>query len=638
MKQIKKIVSMILAAVMVIAMTIPAFAADNNQYTIKVNTNPADKNAHTYEAYQIFKGDLATKNEEKILSNIEWGNGISNPENLLNALKASTDELLMAESKNLFADCQTAEDVAKVVNDFDDTTASTTDAINVFADIVSGYLGTAANSVMTQENATSAEIEVTGAGYYLVKDKDGSLANADKAAYTRFLLEVVGNAEVNVKSEVPTGDKKVYVVDGEGNKFEAGDANYATIGSHVSYEITSKVPNHMGYDYYYFIMNDTLSEGLTFDGIDSVEVKVGETLLIKDTDYKVYTGADANPYTFRLAFTNIQSQTVGKIITLTYSATVNDKAVVGNTGNPNTWNLTYSNKPDETYDGTQDNNKPGLPAEGQNPVFGETPEEKTLTYLTKLDITKYADEALKANLLAGAEFTLTGTSYQVVLKDVEYYEASDNGTYYLLKDGTYTTTTPTGTEYVEIGVGTATTTKGYIKDANGDYIVPTDVKDYNGATLYKLVKGTAEKYLDVNTKYEKKTKTETTLVPVNVSMEMTTGSDGKIAFERLGAGTYTLTETVTPEGFNTIDPIEFTISFTAPDKVTSGEEKCTWNISWDGASNSNGIFAADVINKSGSTLPSTGGIGTTIFYIIGGILVVGAAILLITKKRMSSEA
>ena len=91
---------------------------------------------------------------------------------------------------------------------------------------------------------------------------------------------------------------------------------------------------------------------------------------------------------------------------------------------------------------------------------GQTPNEKTLTYVTELDITKYANEVAEAHLLEGAEFTLTGISKQVVLNNVDYYEASENGTYYLLLDGTYTETAPTGTKYVEIGVGTKDTTTG----------------------------------------------------------------------------------------------------------------------------------------------------------------------------------
>lgn len=640
MKRIKKIASLVLAAIMVMSMTIPAFAANNNEYTITVNLNENDKGSHTYEAYQLFQGDLKVETDgKKILSNIEWGAAIkASAPAFLEELKNS-DKFNDENKENLFSECTTAEKVAAVISGFASSDGNNSRMIDDFADIAEKHLvaDNKAGETTTTAGDATAEIKVTGAGYYLVKDKDGSISG-DNTAYTRFLLEVVGDSEVNVKSEVPSGDKKVYVVDEDGNKFEPGDANYATIGSHVSYKITSKVPNHTGYDYYYFIMNDTLSEGLTFDGESSVEVKVGEKVLVNGEDYNVYIGENVAPYTFRLAFTNIKNQTIGQEITLTYSATVNDKAVVGNNGNPNTWNLTYSNDPDEEYDGTKDNNRPGLPADEDSTALGKTPDEKTLTYLTELDITKYANSVAEDHYLAGAEFTLTGTSYQVVLKAVEYYEASDNGTYYLLKDGTYTEEAPTGTEYVEIGVGTEETTKGYIKDANGNYSVPTDKAEYNGKTLYKLVKGTAEAYLDVNTKYTKGTKNETTLVPVNVSMEMTTGDNGKISFKHLGAGTYTLTETVTPEGFNTIEPITFTISFAAPDKVTDGSEKCTWTIDWGDASvTDNGIFTANVINKSGSLLPSTGGIGTTIFYIIGGILVVGAAILLVTKKRMSSE-
>ena len=635
MKRIKRLASLMLALVMAMAMTVTAFAADNNKHTITVTQNAADKTEHTYDAYQIFAGDLAEKEGKMVLSNIIWGKGV-NGDALLAALQVDETFNVVGENKtNAFAGCKDAADVAKVLSgeafaSSDVSTSTLTDAFarvaeNNLTDVVAG----------TATGTGNVEITVTGSGYYLVKDQNGTVDTAN-GAYTRFMLEVVGDATATVKSEVPSGDKKVYIDD-----VTTGDANNASIGSHVSYEITSKVPNHVGYNYYYFIMNDTLSEGLTFDGPDSVAVKVGDTVLVQGTDYYVYT-ENVAPKTFRLAFADIMKYDVGADIVVTYSATINDKAVIGTTGNPNTWNLQYSNNPDDTFDGERpdDQTKPGLPLDETNEALGQTPDEKTLTYVTELDITKYANEVLEANLLAGAEFTLTGTSKQVVLNTVDYYEASENGTYYLLLDGTYTETAPTGTEYVEIGVGTAETTTGYIKNADGEYVIPTDTGDYNGATLYKLVKGTADKYADVNTKYTKKTATETTYVDADVSIEMTTGADGKIYFKDLGAGEYILTETVTPAGFNTLEPIKITISFTPPASVTDGTEKCTWKVTAEGLTftdNGSGVFATDIVNKSGSLLPSTGGIGTTIFYVVGGILVVAAGILLVTKKRMSAR-
>lgn len=638
MKRIKKLASLVLALTLVLTMALPALAADNDLHTITVNQNADDKTTHTYEAYQIFAGDLADVEGKKVLSNIIWGAGV-NGDALLAALKAEKS------FAGAFDKCTTAAEVAEVLGGdaFTNSTITTSTATDAFARIAENNLTTTIAGTAT--GTGSVKISVTGSGYYLVKDKDASV-NTANGAYTRFMLEVVGDATATVKSEVPSGDKQIYIEDPDGN-ITTGDANNASIGSHVSYEITSKVPNHVGYNYYYFIMNDTLSEGLTFDGVGSVAVKVGNTALVQGTDYYVYT-ENVAPKTFRLAFANIMKYEVGAPIVVTYSATVNDKAVVGTTGNPNTWNLQYSNNPDDTFDGDRPDgeNTPGLPAEDANKVLGETPEEKTLTYVTELDITKYVNSVAENHLLAGAEFTLTGTSKQVVLNTVDYYEASENGTYYLLLDGTYTETAPTGTEYVEIGVGTKDTTTGYIKNEDGKFVVPTDKTQYEGKTIYKLVKGTATDYADVNTKYEKKTATETTYVDADVSIELTTGADGKISFKDLGAGKYTLTETVTPDGFNTIDPIEFEIVFTGPDRgVVTGQETCIWDIVSDdfevseggNEQSTGGIFSANIINKSGSLLPSTGGIGTTIFYVVGGILVIGAGILLVTKKRMSAR-
>ena len=107
-------------------------------------------------------------------------------------------------------------------------------------------------------------------------------------------------------------------------------------------------------------------------------------------------------------------------------------------------------------------------------------------------------------------------------------------------------------------------------------------------------------------------------------------------WEGLDDGDYKLVETTTPNGYNTISDIEFTI--TAGHDVLSdnpalnslsGGDKFTGTVS-------TGAVSADIENVSGSTLPSTGGIGTTMFYVIGSILVIGAVVLLVSKKRMNA--
>ncbi len=110
------------------------------------------------------------------------------------------------------------------------------------------------------------------------------------------------------------------------------------------------------------------------------------------------------------------------------------------------------------------------------------------------------------------------------------------------------------------------------------------------------------------------------------------------SFDGLAIGDYMLVETTTPAGYNTIDPIYFTIDGEATESTTG--VTITSSVSSDDATFSGTnttSFSTTVINESGSTLPSTGGIGTTIFYIVGGVMVLGAAVLLITRRRMSTR-
>ena len=118
----------------------------------------------------------------------------------------------------------------------------------------------------------------------------------------------------------------------------------------------------------------------------------------------------------------------------------------------------------------------------------------------------------------------------------------------------------------------------------------------------------------------------------------------------MGEGTYTITELIAPAGYNLLkEPITVTITWngaSAPEGVTD------WSM-WSVAVNTrtvddqdkaipvsvtNNMFSIDVVNQAGVQLPSTGGMGTTIFYIVGGLMVLAAVVLLVTKRRMNTVA
>lgn len=124
-------------------------------------------------------------------------------------------------------------------------------------------------------------------------------------------------------------------------------------------------------------------------------------------------------------------------------------------------------------------------------------------------------------------------------------------------------------------------------------------------------------------------------------------SETQFTLSGLDDGEYTLTETVTPAHYNTISPITFTVNATHEiewDSISTRDNvltslsgnKVIGEITFD-VDKTAGSLSTNVVNNIGTTLPGTGGIGTTIFYVIGGGLMVAAAILLITKKRMENR-
>lgn len=466
MKLTRRITTLLLALIMVLSVSATVFAEDTT-YTITITNTSA---GHTYEAYQIFTGDL---DEDGKLSNVTWGTGVT-------------------------ADGQTA------LGNAADKAAALTDAnAAAFAEEVSSYLSTTCVSAEVAEGATTCTLSGLTAGYYLIKT---SVAPTEDGAYTAFIMSVSKNTEIKSKSGVPTLEKTV------------DDAN-ASIGDSVNYSLTATMPTDIiGYKTYKVIFNDTMSAGLTFGAITSV--KVGSKTLTANE----YTLAQSgNSLTVTITDVLTHGATASTVVEVVYSATVNENAVIGSEGNPNTAYLNYSNNPYSTS-------------------TGKTPDKITKVYTWSIPVFKYTGSESNKTPLAGAGFTL--------YKDEACTQA--------------VTVTQVGT-----------------------------------TTVYK-----------VN--------------PDSTTEEIVTDSTGKFTIDGLDLGTYYLKETTTPSGYNTAEVVAVTIG---EDGVLTipGEDNDPQTIT-----------EVAILNQPGSTLPSTGGVGTTMIYIIGGILVLAAVILLVTKRRMST--
>lgn len=504
MKQVKKLASVLLALVMLLSLTVTVFAEDS--YSITIN-NTAE--GHTYEAYQIFVGDLSGDT----LSNIRWGSGVS--------------EAGQAALGDAAAKAETLENASDA---------------EAFAKAVAQYLTTPAASTST---LTDGKYVLTGltAGYYLVKDRDGSLAGSDDA-YTEYIVKVVKNTEATPKSDVPHVEKKVKDAnDTEGTVTDWQDSADHDIGDMVSFRLSATLANNVSsYDTYKVVFHDTLSAGLTYQNNATVYI---DGVAKEGFSVNATVNADGTT-TLTVSCDDVKAlgATDSSVITVEYTAQLNANAVIGAAGNPNEVYLEYSNNPN--HSGTGDNET------------GNTPEDTVIVFTYKTVINK-------------------------VTKNPDYDPEDE-----------------TSEEYISL----------------------------EGAAfkLEKLIKGTdgAEDTWETVGEYT-----------VNADDPATT-----FTFTGLDDGTYRLTETATPAGYNSIDPITFAVTAEhsegdAPALTDLNGNKISGEITFT-AETTEGSLSADIVNNAGSTLPETGGIGTTIFYVLGGILVLAAVILLVTKKRMSS--
>lgn len=543
----KSLLTLLLALVMVFTMASTVMAADT--YSITVNNAST---GHVYEAYQVFAGKLFIKNtDEKVLSDIVWGNGV--------------DQTKEVDGKNVAAafDNKSAEEIAAALKTSADAAA--------FAKKIAPYLTNPSSSGAQADG--KYVISNLSAGYYLVKDKDNTLNTKDDF-YTAYIMQVVADVNADPKGDKPSVDKEIK----EGDKTVA--SNTASIGDKIEYVVSSKVPDMSNYKKYYFILNDTMSKGLTFN--NDVNITIGDKTLGAD-DYTVTFVVDKDNKTtaIKIVFKDFirYKDKKGADIKVTYSATLNQDADITSTGNINEVRLVYSNNPNITPKGDDE------PGENDN-VTGETPKSEVKTYTTGLKLTKIDGKTKET--LTDVKFEIKGDGVKVVLINKEVYKASENGTFYMLKDGTYTETAST--------------------DA------------------------TADQYDSTTTKYEKVAVVDKTTVPTEINAKGYVNANGILTFEGLGEGTYTITELVAPNGYNLLKaPITITITANAT------LDGCTWTVKNGETGLTAGtdhLFAFNVVNNAGTELPSTGGIGTTVFYVLGSVLVLGAIVLLVTKRRM----
>lgn len=540
-KTIKKLLAALLAVAMVCAMAIPAFA-ENSEGDVDSH--------HTYSAFQIFKGDVEGNNIKDFkISNVEWGSNIADD------AAAFLDQLKSADTIGpLFAKANSARDVLEVISQWHDSDANSI----AFARFVCHYLYPDANAKpkpAVEGGGGSDHIHFDKAGYYLVVDTTPFNPGDIDHAYNSFLLMVTRdnwNVPITPKAEKPSVKKEVF--DNFDNQDGTSTGDFGSSADHAinekfQFKLTATLPasTDHAYDYYdtYAVcFKDTLSEGITYDGPDSVVIKSNNNThdtTINPSKYTIDTKNLENQNYFEVNIHDVKACAKdagfdlndGATITVTYTAHLNDKAYVniagGSTSNINKVYLTYSNNPKDESS------------------IGKTPESTPVyVYTYQLNNTKYHDDDNPNNVLAGAGFRLYSDE---ACHDEDEIKLKMND------DDTYS--------------------RDFSTEGKG--------------------------------------------------VEMISGQDGQFNVKGLDAGTYYLKETKTPDGYSACKVIPVTIK---------ADHSRNDQVNLEGSNLTNGIVN---IKAGGITLPSTGGIGTTLFYVVGGGLMVAAIVLLVTKKRMENK-
>ncbi len=486
----KKLFAIMLVVMMTLALAAPAVAAADGSITINgVSTD------NVYEIYKIL--DLESYNTTK---------GVY-------SYKVNPDWTTFFETAEayLYVDIDDAGYVTWVAAEDDSTVAAFAKEALAYAkangiDPVKSSSNTGEFVITTVGENTNGKFSGLELGYYLVDSTMGALCG---------LTTTNPNASINAKNGSPTIDKQVQ----EDSTEQWGDANTADIGQTVNYRVTINV--HAGAENY--VLHDTMSAGLTFQGVSKIELVVpsgsgSTTTTVDPSAYTVNTTGITDGCTFEVVFSNTFCDTLetnDKVIVY-YSAMLNRNAIIASEGNVNDARLEYG---EDHY------------------TTNDTVNTKTFGFdLIKTDS--------QNTLIDGAEFKIYdaltgGNEVEVVLMD-------DGVTYRRARE------------------------------------------DETGVSI--VVK------------------------------------DGQVRVVGFDNGTYYLEETVSPQGYNKLTARQRFI-------ISDGNLDAIFN---------DGIFSTGsgvhVVNKTGSMLPETGGLGSTLFITFGGIVVLAAGVLLFAKKRMSQIA
>ncbi|MGN1114852.1 MAG: SpaH/EbpB family LPXTG-anchored major pilin [Oscillospiraceae bacterium] len=418
---------------------------------------------------------------------------------------------------------------------------TTSDSVERFANCVYEFandnsISATATATASGETAVFSDLDL---GYYAVfgiSDAEDAKDDNNKEVATAVALDTTKwdaesgsyKVDIDAKLDAPTIDKVIV----EGNEEKA--ATTASIGDTVNFKITSKVPDITGYTSYTFVVTDTLSKGLTYQGDAAVTVggddfKSNVTVLTAENE----EGATVITLTFNDFYNKVKNYTKGDPIVITYSAKVNSDAVIGQEGNPNTVKLTYSNNPHDLSS------------------INDTKDHTVKVYTFEVDVQKFTkDGGTTETNLPGAEFELS-------------------------KDSTTLTFTGADGVYKYDPAGTVTTLQG---DANG-----------------------------------------------------------KIVITGLAAGEYSLKETKAPDGYKLLeDPMAIEINVTYSETDATELSAVTTNGDCEVLADNQGVLRK-VENTSDSLFPTTGGIGSTIFFVCGGALALAAVIYFTIKKIAKSK-